>query len=381
MSTIEISRRLLAASLLLLCACDSSPRPDPPREVYLDIRYSALGWSPDRGTWYFVKELREQRGYTWSGNWFDGFRWTPEVTATTSIVCAVGADGTGLREVYTIPDPPARVRWHYTAITPDERVVLAYRRDVFRLGPDGSQRIGKISQKIRWFEASASRSEIVAGDGETGLYLLDAADGKRRRLTDGRERHPRWSPDGRRLLFLRWNEDATAAFMLLDPDTGEARQVLREPLQRGLSHDDVAWDEPSIIRIGNGYVSDPWPLGDGLSVHPLGAPRACAASDDRALVSAPDCAAERPGLYGHSGRMGPPGIFGVDNVAGTVKLLAVEDFRPVVFDARWPRAVSEPARCRVRALFCLDGRRIEISSDEDWQRELGAHRNPEGQLW
>ena len=34
----------------------------------------------------------------------------------------------------------------------------------------------------------------------------------------------------------------------------------------------------------------------------------------------------------------------VDNVAGTVKLLAVEDYRPVVFDPRWPEAVSEPAR-------------------------------------
>ena len=221
----------------------------------------------------------------------------------------------------------------------------------------------------------------MAGDGEAGLYLLDMVDGSRRRLTEGRDRHPRWSPDGRRLFFMRWNEDATVALMLLDPDTGKARQVHHKLLQRGLFHDDVVWNEPSIIRIGNTYLSDPWPLEDGLSVHPLGAPRACAVEDDRALVSAPDCAAERQGRYGHSGRMGPAGIFGVDNIAGTVKLLAVDDFRPMVFDARWPRAVSEPARCRVRGLFCLDGRQIKISSDENWERELGAHRSPDGQLW
>ena len=109
MKSIEVSiRPLLAAGSLLLFACDSTPRPDPPQEVSLQIYYSALGWSPDRGTWYFVKELRERRRYAWSGDWLDGYTWMPKVTATSFVVCAVSADGTRLRELYAVPDPAGR---------------------------------------------------------------------------------------------------------------------------------------------------------------------------------------------------------------------------------------------------------------------------------
>ncbi len=382
-STIRPMGGTALAAGLLLCACDALTRPEPPEEVYLEIRYSALGWSPDRSAWYFVKELRERRGYVWVKDYLDPSRWSPEVTAVSAVVCAVGADGTGLRELYAIPDLPAGIEWHYTAVTADERVVAGQDRSLYILGPDGSRQLADVPRKIGWLDHSAARSAVVVGDGETGLHLLDTVDGARRRLTGGRDRHPRWSPDGRRLLFLRWHEDGTADFVLLDADTGEERQVLQKPLRRGLFHDGVVWDGPSTIRVGNAYLSEPWPLEDGLAVHPLGAPDACAVDEDRALVSAPDCAGERPGRYGHFGRMGPAGVFGVDNVTGTVKLLAVEDFRPVVFDPRWPGsgAVSEGPRCHVRSLFCLDGRWITISNDESWEQEVGALRGPDGRIW
>ena len=374
----------LAGYLLLLAACDG-PRPDPPREVYLDVRYAALGWSPDRSTWYFVKELREKRGYTWVRDWLDGSRWWPEVTRSRAIVCAVGADGESLRELYEIPDAPAVTGWHYTAmhstgVNADPAVVLADENTVYRLDSDGTRRIGRLPEEIRQFDLAPNGSRVAAGDGETGLYLVELETGRRTRISRGRDRHPRWSPDGERLFFLRWADDGTAGLMLFEQETGEVREALRKVMQRGLHHDDVTWHEPSTIRIGNAYVADSWPLEEGLSVLPLGAP-GCAVEEDRAVISTSDCAARQPGSYGLFGRMGPAGVFGVDNVAGTVRLLVVEDFQPVSFDSRWPRAVSEPSRCRVRHRFCLDGETITISSDERWDQEIETHRSPDGNFW
>jgi dipeptidyl aminopeptidase/acylaminoacyl peptidase len=70
---------------------------------------------------------------------------------------------------------------------------------------------------------------------ESSLWIVEAAGGSPRPLTAGRhDRLPRWSPDGRRLLFLRGGDgEGMAQLYLLSMAGGEARPLTKLPQGAG----------------------------------------------------------------------------------------------------------------------------------------------------
>ena len=71
-----------------------------------------------------------------------------------------------------------------------------------RLGPRANLIPGApdwSSTNVLAFDATAPGG----GDGEQGIYTMSAAGGPVRRITNGPDQHPQWSPDGKRIAFAR----------------------------------------------------------------------------------------------------------------------------------------------------------------------------------
>jgi len=72
-----------------------------------------------------------------------------------------------------------------------------------------------------------------------GLYLVTSSTLQRRRLTSG-GLAPSWSPDGRRIAFIQLNADGTAGIYLLELADGRIRRLNDQPSARSL-HDALTW--------------------------------------------------------------------------------------------------------------------------------------------
>ncbi|HET9110391.1 MAG TPA: S9 family peptidase [Ktedonobacterales bacterium] len=85
-----------------------------------------------------------------------------------------------------------------------------------RLSPDG--------RAIAFAMQSADRA---ANETRSAIWLLDLGSGETRQLTSGEKRDasPRWSPDGRAIVFTSDREDETSQLYLLDLAGGEARRL------------------------------------------------------------------------------------------------------------------------------------------------------------
>jgi dipeptidyl aminopeptidase/acylaminoacyl peptidase len=108
-----------------------------------------------------------------------------------------------------------------TVVTPDLILSLAFVTDA-QLSPDGTTVVYQLSRARSAAEApGAARAEI---------WVVPAAGGAPRRLTQGDDRSPRWSPDGRRLAFLgRRPDTAPVQIHLLDMSGGESRPITTAP--------------------------------------------------------------------------------------------------------------------------------------------------------
>src|ERR1041384_5464168 len=81
----------------------SAPKPAKPQEVFLEVSYRALGWSPDRDKWYFLKLLQQKRDYRWGVIDSEDPHWIPTITKEELVVCSVGRDGSSSNEHYQYP--------------------------------------------------------------------------------------------------------------------------------------------------------------------------------------------------------------------------------------------------------------------------------------
>ncbi len=106
-------------------------------------------------------------------------------------------------------------------VTPDLILTLANVTDA-QISPDGSTIAYQVSRPRKADEPpGAARNE---------LWLVPASGGEPRRLTQGDDRAPRWSPDGRAIAFLgRRPDSATPQVHLLDLSGGEPRAVTTAP--------------------------------------------------------------------------------------------------------------------------------------------------------
>lgn len=106
-------------------------------------------------------------------------------------------------------------------VTPDLILTLANVLDA-QISPDGSSIAYQVSRP--------RKAEEPPGGPRNELWLVPASGGEARRLTQGDDRLPRWSPDGRRVAFLgRRPDTAPAQVQLLEMTGGEPRAVTTAP--------------------------------------------------------------------------------------------------------------------------------------------------------
>jgi dipeptidyl aminopeptidase/acylaminoacyl peptidase len=78
------------------------------------------------------------------------------------------------------------------------------------------------------------QTELKANKGMSGVWMVAAIGGDSKRLTKkGRDaKHPRWSPDGASIYFIRKHEDSTQIWRV-ELATGKSKRVTRYPLDIG----------------------------------------------------------------------------------------------------------------------------------------------------
>ena len=106
-------------------------------------------------------------------------------------------------------------------VTPELILTIAQAVDA-QLSPDGATVVYQVSRPRRADEPfGAARSE---------LWIVPAAGGEPRRLTQAEDRLPRWSPDGKRVAFIGRRGDQTLPqIQIIEMAGGEARPLTNAP--------------------------------------------------------------------------------------------------------------------------------------------------------
>jgi TolB protein len=108
-------------------------------------------------------------------------------------------------------------------------------RDIYTVRPDGRElrRLTKSSGEAMWPEPSPDGSKIVYEDDEPTravIALIDADGGDRRVLTpSGYQGQPAWSPDGRRIVYERDRAAGDNGVWTMRPDGSDLRRLTRNP--------------------------------------------------------------------------------------------------------------------------------------------------------
>jgi len=98
----------------------------------------------------------------------------------------------------------------------------------------------------------AREYDLAKGKSESWIYRIESGGEGLRRLTGtGRDSHPRWSPDGKTLLFVSSRKDGSQIW-LLPADGGEARQLTK--ISTGVS--DPAWSPDGKVIV---FASEVFP--------------------------------------------------------------------------------------------------------------------------
>jgi dipeptidyl aminopeptidase/acylaminoacyl peptidase len=113
--------------------------------------------------------------------------------------------------------------------------------DLFRF-----QRVAdpQISPDGKWIVYAVTTVDLAGNKTTSNLWLASVADGSRRQLTTAtkKDRHPRWSPNGKQILFESDRSGETQLW-LIAPDGGEARQLttISSEASNGLWSPDGKW--------------------------------------------------------------------------------------------------------------------------------------------
>ncbi len=184
---------------------------------------------------------------------FPGFSWTPDgesiVVWTGGKFHRIGTDGS---------HEPIEVR-----VTAEKQIHPALERSV-EVSPDTFR-----VRMARWTQRSPDgRHAIFQALGY--LWLHDLERDTRRRLTDQDEHwefHPRFSPDGRSVVYTTWHDEKLGSVRVAPLGRGRARTVSDEPghyIEPSFSPDG---EQVVFVRSSGGYLTSPaWSERTGLYV-------------------------------------------------------------------------------------------------------------------
>jgi dipeptidyl aminopeptidase/acylaminoacyl peptidase len=105
------------------------------------------------------------------------------------------------------------------AFVPEDLLALRLASDA-QISPDGEH-----------VAFVVTHCDVEADENRTTIVTVPVAGGEPRALLGaGRDRAPRWAPDGRRIAFVRAGEDGSAELWLTGPDGEDARRLTSFPL-------------------------------------------------------------------------------------------------------------------------------------------------------
>lgn len=351
------------------------PKPDA---VYLDIAYHGIGWSPDRGRYYFVKVLTEQRDHVWGVMDSGGPTWVPLTTDTRYVLSSVARDGSGWKEHFDFPVGNRLASPDASTIDHSGNLIVGLGREVWRFTAGREVLLGEVPFDINELVLSPSGESLAVGNGygRGGIALMSIADGRSRVITNGYDEEPRWSPDSRRIVFGR--------YLPPDPDNGEQAIVVF----------DLDRDREEVVLQGKcmcGSPSAEWTDDRTIAVGAAERERMAQQSDRFQVETAPPpvylgpayeksrCVDRSRGVWTAEEPWDRHGALhttrGADGyVAGyrpaSVQVLRVGDG----VDA----ATGEPP-CEV--LFNAFRHRITVTNNGAWEHELGELRDARGAIW
>lgn len=107
--------------------------------------------------------------------------------------------------------------------------------DLYKIKSLGDPQISPDSRRIAF---TVNETFLEEGKSNTEIYIMDADGGNLRRMTNNPsgDFHPRWSPDGKSLLFISTRKNGSQAW-LIPVDGGEPRQITN--ISTGVG--DLAW--------------------------------------------------------------------------------------------------------------------------------------------
>src|ERR1043166_1911302 len=180
---------ILVCLLLIGCGGDvnSTPKPAKPQEVFLEVSYRALGWSPDRDKWYFLKLIQQKRDYRWGVIDSEDPHWIPTITKEELVVCSVGKDGSSPSEHYQIPARSGLSGFPFnSSVCGEDSIIVGINNDVCFFSPSRTRVIAANLGHIPRVEVSPSGNIACFSATKSGLRLYDLHTEKSRVLTGGR---------------------------------------------------------------------------------------------------------------------------------------------------------------------------------------------------
>jgi len=165
-----------------------------------------------------VDELDQDMQETWAVmGTYPNMDWTPD---SQSIVFWAGGHINRVDiETGTVTNIPFEVN--------DTRTVIDPPRPSVEVAPDTFE-----TRMVRFATASPDGSQLVF-ESLGQLWVMDAEGGEPRRLTSGnasrREMHPTWSPNGRTIAFVTWDDEDLGSIRTISARGGRERTVTREP--------------------------------------------------------------------------------------------------------------------------------------------------------